>query len=103
MNPSVNLLTNEASSVAGGSKRMLDAPGSVQASIFGSGAVSASVFIEVSNDESQWLALGTITLSGTSSASDGFAYAARWKVVRARIASISGAGANVTCVMTGGV
>lgn len=99
MNRAINLLTNEGASITGGAKDMLDAPGSVQASIFGSGAVSASVFIEVSNDESQWLALGTITLSGTNNASDGFAYAARWKVVRARIASISGAGANVTCVI----
>ncbi len=40
---------------------------SYQATVTGSGAVSATVAIEVTNDDKQnWLTLGTITLSGTN-------------------------------------
>ena len=68
---------------------------SVQASVVGTGAVAASVEIQVSNDGVGWLGIGTITLSGTDNASDGFAVAAPWQQVRAKLDSISGTNAKV--------
>ena len=64
----------------------------------GSGA--ADVIIEVSNDNSLWITMATITLTlGTTATTDGFASAAAWRYVRARVSSISGTGAQVTAWM----
>lgn len=65
-----------------------------------SGAFSATVVIEASNDGSTALAnpLATITVSGTATtaASDGFTTGlAPWAWVRMRVTAISGTGANV--------
>lgn len=67
-----------------------------QAAVVGTGAVSATVAVEVSNDETNWDTLGTITLSGTTSDSDGFASIAPWCFVRGNVTAISGTGAAVT-------
>lgn len=99
MNRAMNLLTNEGAPITGGAKDMLDAPGIIQAAVTGTGAVAATVEVEVLNIDGHWLPLGTITLSGTTSATGGFAYGARSLLVRARLTSISGAGAAVTCVI----
>lgn len=70
-----------------------------QATVSGSGSVSATVVIEVKQDRAaSWLTLGTITLAGTTSASDGFACAAQWALYRARVTAIS-AGHEVTVEM----
>lgn len=68
-----------------------------------SGAFSATVDIEVSNDGTNWITMGTITLSGTATTADddGFASNAAWKSVRANVTAISGTGANVTVTMGG--
>lgn len=87
-----------ATTTATGDWKFKDAPQSaIQASVVGTGAVSATVVIEVSNDASYAVAtpLGTITLSGTTSSSDGFTTDAPWKYMRARISAISGTGATV--------
>jgi hypothetical protein len=75
--------------------------GTFQATVSGTGAVTATVLVQVSNDPSElgWVTLGTITLSGTTTATDGFSSDARWQHVRANITAISGTGALVTCVM----
>jgi hypothetical protein len=70
-----------------------------QATVTGTGAVTATVLIQVSNDGTNFLTLGTITLSGTTSASDGFASNAPWVHVRANVSAISGTSAAVTVVM----
>lgn len=70
-----------------------------QATVVGTGAVTATIIIEATNDDIAHLTLGTITLSGTTSASDGFASSAQWRYVRARITAISGTGAAVTVTM----
>ncbi len=79
-----------------------------QATITGTGAVSATINIYGSNDDatyagiaSNWTktALGTISLSGTTTTSDGFAYVGPWKYVQAVVSSISGTGATVTINM----
>jgi len=61
-----------------------------------SGAYTATVTIKVSNDNTNWLTLGTITLSGTATtaSSDGFASDAPWAYVRADVASFTGTGAT---------
>ena len=73
----------------------------IQASVVGTGAVAAEVVIDVSNDGVNAVStpLGTITLSGTTSDSDGFVSTAPWKYVRARVTSISGTSAVVTVLM----
>ena len=66
----------------------------------GSGA--ASILIQVSNDGTRWLTLGTINLTlSTSETNDGFASAADWPYVRGNVNSISGTGAAVSANMGG--
>lgn len=69
-----------------------------QATVSGTGAVTATVVIEYSNDGINAVATvgGTITLSGTTISSDGFTTSnAPWKYHRARTTAISGTGATV--------
>jgi len=72
-----------------------------QATVLGTGTVTATIVIDVSNDGVYWVStpMGTITLSSTDSASDGFTSSAPWKYVRARITAISGTGATVQVCM----
>jgi hypothetical protein len=78
-----------------------------QATVVGTGAVTATIDIEVTNqiDASgnpiNWCdtPMGTITLSGTTSDSDGFTTAAPWKWSRAVVSNVTGTGATVTCTM----
>lgn len=81
---------------------------SYQAYVVGTGAVTATVVIECSNDTSgvggtpqYWNStpLGTITLTGTTSASDGFSSNTSWKWVRARVTAVTGTGAVVQAIM----
>lgn len=93
------LLLNATSTNTGESVSCIDAANKTfQATVTGTGAVSATVVIEVSNHPSLlgWMELGTISLSGTTSASDGFASLEAWAHVRARISAISGTNAAVT-------
>lgn len=62
----------------------------------GTGAVSASVDIEVSNNGIDFLLLGTLELSGTTRATDGFVSDAPWRYARANVTSISGTGTTVS-------
>lgn len=70
-----------------------------QATVTGEGAVSATVAIEVSNDDENFLTLATISLSGTGSATDGFGDDNPWSCVRARLTALSGSGAVVRVTM----
>lgn len=72
-----------------------------QATVVGTGAVAATVIFEGSNDGAAYVTLATITLSGTTSASDGVPSTARWPLVRARVTALSGTGAVVTATMGG--
>lgn len=70
------------------------------ANVSGTGAVSATIQVQARNTASGvWLTLGTITLSGTTSAADGFATLARYMEYRAVLSAISGTGAAVTVTM----
>jgi hypothetical protein len=44
-------------------------------------------------------AMGTITLSGTTTSSDGFTTQAPWRYVRASVTNITGTGAIVSALM----
>ena len=79
-----------------------DSPGATyHATVSGTGAVSATINIEMSNDGVNALetAAGTITLTGTTSSTDGFTTDAAWKYVRANVTAISGTGATVQVYM----
>ena len=74
-----------------------------KATVTGTGAVAATIVIYGNDVESNsgGVALGTITLSGTTSASDGFASNAPWAYVYADLTAISGTGAKVNAGMSG--
>lgn len=69
------------------------------ATVAGTGAVTATVKVQVSNDNSVWLDLSVITLSGTTSASDGAAVDGPWQYVRGNVTAISGTSAAVTLTL----
>lgn len=71
-----------------------------QARVVGTGVVTATVTVEVSLDGTYFLTLGTITLSGTTSATDGFASNAQWQYVRGNCTAINGTNAAVTLNMS---
>jgi len=65
-----------------------------------SGAGAATVLVQVSCDNVNWLTLATITLTlATTASSDGFASIEQWPYVRGNVSSISGTGAAVTLYM----
>lgn len=70
-----------------------------QATVTGTGSVSATVKVQVSNDGTNYLDLGVITLGGTTSASDGFASDAPWLYTRGNVTAISGTNAAVSLSM----
>ena len=74
---------------------------SFQGVVTGTGAVTATIVIDASNDGTYAVStvLGTITLSGTTSSSDGFTTDAPWKYVRARVTAISGTSATAQVYM----
>lgn len=65
---------------------------------------SATIAIEVTNDDVNWLVLGTISLVGDGD-SDGFTSTASWKSVRSNATAFSETGSTptVTVTMTTGV
>lgn len=64
------------------------------------GAGSATVKVQVSNNNVDWIDAGTITLTlATTSSSDGFASDAAWAHVRGNVTAISGTGASITLTM----
>ena len=93
-----------------GTAKYKDCPqASFQGTVIGTGAVTATIVVDCSDHSSDgtidgtvyWnaTALGTITLSGTTSNADGFDTNATWKFVRARLTAISGTGAKAYCKM----
>jgi hypothetical protein len=90
----VQLLKN-ATTVSSGNAITADGGASYQATVSGTGAVSATIVINVSNDNANWITMGTITLSGTTTATDGFTSTAPWAYIQAAITAISGTGATV--------
>ena len=95
------LLFNATAPVTGKWKTGNGRAPTFDASVTGPGAVSAEVAIEVRNTpEGPPALLGTITLSGTDIAADGFGYPAHFSEYRARVVSVS-PGASVTAALGG--
>lgn len=69
-----------------------------QAVVTGSGAVTATVLIQgTTNATTQgWITIGTITLSGTTTATDAFVTNTSWPYVRGNVSAVTGTGAAVT-------
>lgn len=68
--------------------------------VAGTGAVSATVDIEVRNSiGGAWVKYGTLTMSGTTQAGDAVAGTARYAEYRANVVALSGTGAAVTVTM----
>ena len=65
-----------------------------------SGNVTATVYIQVSNDNIGWLTLATYSLDTAGTASDGFALTAPWRYVRAYVYAVQ-SGGKVTATMVG--
>ena len=75
----------------------------VQASVTGTGAVTATVVIQGSVDGITWAktALATITLSGTNADSDGVTIISPVKYIRANVTAITGTGATLLVTYNG--
>lgn len=99
----VMTLLSEATGTGAGNWVYKDSPNATfQATVVGTGAVAATVEIQVSNDATYACSTvaGTITLSGTTSSSDGFTTQnSPWKYVRANVTAISGTNATLTANM----
>jgi len=109
MFPSTAMLTDVIAT--GSSQAFKPATGKTTYQAWGTttaGAGAATIVIEVSNVEvptadTDWITAGTITLTlGTAKTTDGFAMAAAWRNVRARVSAISGTNAKVSVRMGGG-
>lgn len=68
----------------------------IQGVVTGTGAVSATIEIQGSVSGTNWDVIGTLTISGTDSASDSFTSQDRYRFHRANVAAISGTGAAAT-------
>jgi hypothetical protein len=91
------LLQSVTTTGAGAANQLLGLNESYMASVAGTGAISASINIEVSNNPAVgWNVLATISLSGTTSAFSGTTSAASWAYVRGNVTALSGTGAAVT-------
>lgn len=92
------LLSAATTAAAGSKKTLVGAFNTFQAvGTVSSGTGAATINIEVSNDETNWIVAGTITLTlSTTAATDGFTISAAWPFCRANVTAISGTGASVT-------
>ena len=98
---------NSTTAVAASSPIYKESPySSFQAIVTGTGSVSATILIQVCNQEdtfngvkANWITMGTITLAGTTTATDGFTTVAPWRYVRANVTARSGTGATVEIIM----
>ncbi len=73
----------------------------IQATLAGTGAVTATVTVEVSNtgNANEWILAGTINLSGTTTATDGFSVNAPWAYIRSSLTAVSGTNATANVKM----
>jgi hypothetical protein len=68
----------------------LKSGGAFQATITGTGTVGTTVQIQCSLDAANWINLGSIVLSGTTTATDGFNSIGQWAWYRAVTTGSSG-------------
>lgn len=92
------IMSNETAPVVGDSHPLPQGPKVIQASLQGTGAVSATIIVETSNEKDFDFPIytGTIVLSGTTKASDAFAINSNPPFIRGRLTAISGTDAAVS-------
>lgn len=95
----MKLMDGQTTTGAGASLQNHGATRSFQAVLTGTGAVTATVVIEVSNDGDNFLTLDTLDLTGTDLATDGTTLGATWLYLRANVTAITGTGAAVSVFM----
>lgn len=94
------LLDAVTTTTTGGAQPGRGNPPSFQATVAGTGSVSATVLVKGRNIAGgAWVLLGTITLSGSSPVTDGFACLVQYMEYAADVTAISGTGAAVTVAM----
>lgn len=71
----------------------------IEVTVSGTGAVSTTVVVQISNDETNWITLTTLAVSGTTTATDGAAMDAAWRYMRLNMTALSGTGAAVTAIV----
>lgn len=69
------------------------------AKVSGTGAVAATVKVQVSNDTATWYDMIVFDLSGTSSAAEAEALEAPWAYGRGNVTALSGTGATAEIMM----
>ena len=74
---------------------------SVQVVIAGTGTVSVTATIQVSNNGTNWIDATALNLSGTTTDTDGATLASGWKWMRVTLSSITGTGATATVFHAG--
>lgn len=72
---------------------------SFQGTVAGTGSVTATLNIYGSNDGTNWILLATITLSGTTSATDAIVFAAPYTSLKGNVGAITGTGATANLIM----
>ena len=92
------LLSAKATTGAGSSVKEGNRYKVFQATLSSTTTPTATVYVQGSLDGTNFVTLGTITLSG-SAATDGFASDAPWKYFRGYVNAISGTSATVTLLM----
>jgi hypothetical protein len=76
------------------------APRCLQGTVRGTGAVSATFLIYGGNDAANvTILLDTMTVTGTTTASDGLYVPSPWRFMRADLSAISGTGAAASMTM----
>lgn len=97
--PAITLLQATGAG-AGSGVSMKNTKSTFQATADGSHTGTTSIAIEVSNDNNQWIVMGTISVTGNDD-SDGFAVDAAWRLVRANCTAHGDSTNTVTVTMGG--
>lgn len=102
MKQTTTLLSSATATGAGGAFSRPGATWNYLLAVVGSGAVAATVLIEVSYDGTRWLTWGTLDASGTADATDTLSAAiGSYPLHRARVTAISGTGAQASVMGSG--
>jgi hypothetical protein len=96
----VKTILDTTGNTTGDAVKDINPGGAFQAVVTGSGTVGATVTIQASLDGTNWLTLGTITLTGTAPQTDGFVNLGEWTHYRAISSATSGTITRLTCDMS---
>ena len=98
----LTILPASTASATGGAFVPKSSPIFFMATISGTAALTGTIIVEATNDPlvtTSWLTLGTIALTGTTTAQDGFSSSAQPANVRARLSALTGTSASVIVTM----